>query len=195
MPSLDEPLQLALQGPRLLAPVRHEDRRGFFSEIWSRAAFAAIGIDCDFVQDNHSLSRQKGTVRGLHFQTPPFAQAKLLRVPRGAILDVVVDIRRGSPTFGQHVAVELSAENWHQLFVPEGFAHGFCTLQPDTELLYKVSAPYAPDHDKGLLWNDPALAIDWPVTANEAVVSDKDRAQPFLADLELVFSYSGGPAP
>jgi len=195
MPALDEPLQFALQGPRLLAPVRHGDARGFFSETWNRAAFAAIGIDCDFVQDNHSLSRRKGTVRGLHFQTPPFAQAKLVRVTRGAVLDVAVDIRHGSPTFGQHVTVELSAENWRQLFVPEGFAHGFCTLQPDTEVLYKVSAPYAPDHDKGLLWNDPALAIDWRVSADDAVVSDKDRAHPLLADLEAVFSHSGGAAP
>jgi dTDP-4-dehydrorhamnose 3,5-epimerase len=195
MPPLDEPLQLALQGPRLLAPARHGDARGFFSETWSRAAFTAIGIDCDFVQDNHSLSRHKSTVRGLHFQTPPFAQAKLVRVARGAILDVAVDIRHGSPTFGQHVAVELSAENWRQLFVPEGFAHGFCTLEADTEVLYKVSAPYAPDHDKGLMWNDPALAIGWPVEAGEAVVSDKDRAHPRLAELELVFTHSRVPAP
>ena len=195
MPALDEPLQLALQGPRLLAPVRHGDARGFFSETWSRAAFSRIGIDCNFVQDNHSLSRVKGTVRGLHFQTPPFAHAKLVRVARGAVLDVAVDIRHGSPTFGQHVAVELSEQNWHQLFVPEGFAHGFCTLEADTEVLYKVSAPYAPDHDKGLMWNDPALAIDWPVSADEAVLSDKDRAQPRLADLEPVFTWSGNPAP
>lgn len=195
MPVVDEPIKLALRGPRLLAPVRHGDRRGFFSETWSRAAFAAAGIDCDFVQDNHSLSRVRGTVRGLHFQTPPFGQAKLVRVARGAILDVAVDIRRGSPSFGRHVAVELSARNWHQLFVPEGFAHGFCTLEPDTEVLYKVSAPYAPDHDKGLLWNDPALAIDWPVEADDAMVSDKDRAQPPLADLEPAFTWTGGDAP
>lgn len=195
MPGVDEPKKLALAGPRLIAPARHGDCRGFFSETWSRAAFAAIGIDCDFVQDNHSLSRARGTVRGLHFQTPPFAQAKLVRVARGAVFDVAVDIRHGSPTFGQHVAVELSAENWHQLFVPEGFAHGFCTLQPDTEVLYKVSAPYAPDHDRGLLWDDPALDIDWPVKADEAVVSDKDRAQPRLDELEAAFTWSGGPAP
>ncbi len=195
MPPVDEPLKLALAGPRVLVPARHGDARGFFSETWSRAAFAAAGIDCDFVQDNHSLSRQKGTVRGLHFQTPPFAQAKLVRVTRGAVVDVAVDLRHGSPTFGQHVAVEMSAENWRQLFVPAGFAHGFCTLQADTEVLYKVSAPYAPDHDKGLLWNDAALAIDWPVVADEAVVSDKDRAQPRLAELEPVFTWSGGEAP
>lgn len=195
MSTIDEPKKLPIEGPRLIAPARHGDARGFFSETWSRAAFAAIGIDCDFVQDNHSLSRVKGTVRGLHFQTPPFAQAKLVRVSRGAIFDVAVDIRKGSPTFGQHVAVELSAENWHQLFVPPGFAHGFCTLQPDTEVLYKVSAPYAPDHDKGILWNDKALAIDWPVGVDEAVVSDKDRAQPRLSELAPVFTWSGGATP
>jgi len=195
MPVVDEPIELALEGPRLIAPARHGDARGFFSETWSRTAFAAIGIDCDFVQDNHSLSHVKGTVRGLHFQTPPFAQAKLVRVARGAVFDVAVDIRQGSPNFGRHVAVKLSAENWYQLFVPPGFAHGFCTLQPDTEVLYKVSAAYAPAHDKGLLWNDPALAIDWPVKADEAMVSDKDRAQPPLAELELVFSHSAGAAP
>jgi dTDP-4-dehydrorhamnose 3,5-epimerase len=195
MSTIDEPKKLPIEGPRLIAPARHGDARGFFSETWSRAAFASVGIDCDFVQDNHSLSRVKGTVRGLHFQTPPFAQAKLVRVARGAVLDVAVDIRKGSPTFGRHVAVELSAENWHQLFVPPGFAHGFCTLQPDTEVLYKVSAPYAPDHDKGILWNDKALAIDWPVGVDEAVVSDKDRAQPRLSELEAVFTWSGGAAP
>jgi dTDP-4-dehydrorhamnose 3,5-epimerase len=195
MAILEQPLSLAIAGPRVLAPVRHGDRRGFFSETWNRATFAAAGIFCDFVQDNHSLSRATGTVRGLHFQTPPFAQAKLVRVIRGAILDVAVDIRVGSPTFARHVAVELSAANWHQLFVPEGFAHGFCTLEPDTEVLYKVSAPYAPDHDRGLRWNDPALAIAWPVSQAAAVVSDKDRAQPLLADLGPVFAWTGSAVP
>ena len=195
MPVHRQPLDLTIAGPRVLAPPRHGDERGFFSETWSRAAFASAGIDCDFVQDNHSLSRSKGTVRGLHFQTPPFAQAKLVRVIRGAILDVAVDIRDRSPTFGRHVAVELSAANWRQLFVPQGFAHGFCTLEPDTEVLYKVSAPYAPDHDRGILWNDPALAIAWPVSPAAAVVSGKDRAQPLLAGLGPVFAWSGSAAP
>ncbi len=195
MARLDEPVKPAIAGLRVLAPARHGDERGFFSETWSRQTFAAAGIDCDFVQDNHSLSRLKGTVRGLHFQTPPFAQAKLVRVVRGAILDVAVDLRRGSPTFGQHAAVELSAESWHQFFIPQGFAHGFCTLQADTEVLYKVSAPYSPEHDRGLKWNDEALAIDWPVSADEAILSAKDRMHPRLADLGDIFTFSADETP
>lgn len=170
-----------------LRPATHGDGRGFFSEVYNARAFAKAGIDAAFVQDNHSLSGPVGTVRGLHFQVPPHAQAKLVRVPKGRILDVAVDIRAGSPTYGAHVAVELSAEAWNQLFVPVGFAHGFCTLEPDTEVVYKVSAYYAPDHDRGLLWNDPALGIDWPVRADEAVLSDKDRQHPPLADLPAYF--------
>lgn len=168
---------------------RFGDRRGFFSETWSRAAFRDIGIDLDFVQDNHSLSADIGTVRGLHFQTPPFAQDKLVRVTRGAVLDVAVDIRKGSPTFGRWVAVELSAENWRQLLVPVGFAHGFVTLMPDTEVQYKVSAPYAPDCDKGLFWADPEVGVQWPVTADAAILSEKDRRQPRLAELPDYFVY------
>jgi dTDP-4-dehydrorhamnose 3,5-epimerase len=137
------------------------------------------------VQDNHSLSRKPGVIRGLHFQLPPFAQAKLVRVVRGSVLDVVVDIRRGSPSFGHHATVTLSAGNGLQLFVPHGFAHGFCTLEPDTEVLYKVDAYYAPEHERGLLWNDPALAIPWPAAAPE--ISDKDRCWPSLSDLADMF--------
>ncbi|WP_046865275.1 dTDP-4-dehydrorhamnose 3,5-epimerase [Microvirga massiliensis] len=160
-----------------------EDPRGTFSEVYNRQALAAAGIAIGFVQDNVSLSRPVGTVRGLHFQAPPFAQDKLVRVVRGRILDVAVDLRRNSPSFGRHVAVELSGENRLQLLVPVGFAHGFCTLAPDTEVYYKVSAHYAAAHDHGLAWDDPALGIEWPVSPTEALLSDKDRAQPRLADL------------
>ena len=173
-----------LPGVRLLRPRRHEDGRGSFSETWSRAAWAAAGIAVEFVQDNQSLSRSPGTVRGLHFQRPPMAQAKLVRVLQGAILDVVVDIRPDSPTFRRHVAIELDAAGGGQLFVPaEGFAHGFCTLAPDTVVFYKVSAPYAPQHERGILWCDPALAIPWPVAPAAAILSDRDRIQPTLGAL------------
>lgn len=173
----------------LVETVRYGDHRGFFSETWNREAFREGGLDIDFVQDNHSLSATPGTVRGLHFQTPPYAQDKLVRVTRGAILDVAVDIRHGSPTFGRWVGVELSADSGRQLCVPIGFAHGFATLVPDTEVQYKVSAPYAPDHDMGMAWNDPALNIVWPVSVADAQLSEKDRRQPFLADLQSYFSF------
>lgn len=174
----------------LVGPKRFGDQRGFFSETWSQRAFAeATGVSDDFVQDNHSLSGQAGVLRGLHFQSPPHGQGKLVRVSRGSILDVAVDIRAGSPTFGRHVARKLSAENWQQLWVPAGFAHGFCTLEPDTEVQYKVTAYYAPDHDHGLAFDDPALAIAWPVHADQAILSDKDRKHPRLADLPPYFTY------
>lgn len=179
--------ETTLPGVRLLTPRRFGDERGWFSETWSRRTLAAAGIDHDFVQDNQSLSRPAGTVRGLHFQLAPFAQVKLVRVVRGAILDVAVDLRRGSPTYGRSVAVRLDAENGAQLYVPVGFAHGFCTLEPDSEVFYKVSAPYSAAHDRGLAWDDPALAIDWPVSAEQAILSDKDRRQPKLADLDPPF--------
>jgi dTDP-4-dehydrorhamnose 3,5-epimerase len=147
------------------------------------------GIDVHFVQDNHSLSASKGVVRGLHFQTPPFAQAKLLRVTAGSILDVAVDIRWGSPSFGRHVAVVLCASEGNQIFIPEGFAHGYCTLEPDTEVIYKVSAYYSPEHDRGLLWSDPALGIAWPVSDEEALISEKDRQHPVLSRLPRSFQY------
>jgi len=165
-------------------PRRFEAARGFFCETFNERAFAQqAGIRCRFVQDNQSLSRRIGTVRGLHFQTQPFAQDKLVRVGRGRILDVAVDIRRDSPNFRRHVAVELSAANGRQLFIPAGFAHGFCTLEEDTEVLYKASAFYSPQHDAGILWCDPELAIPWPVASGEAVLSDSDRGRPLLADL------------
>jgi dTDP-4-dehydrorhamnose 3,5-epimerase len=172
---------------KLITTKRFGDHRGFFSETYTRKAFVEAGIDLDFVQDNHSRSAERGTLRGLHFQGPPFAQDKLVRVLKGAILDVAVDLRRGSPTFGRHVAVELTDESWQQLLVPAGFAHGFCTLVPDTEVFYKVTNYYAPQHDFGVLWNDPDLGIDWPVSDSEAVLSEKDSRQPRFKDLKTLF--------
>ncbi|MGE3292092.1 MAG: dTDP-4-dehydrorhamnose 3,5-epimerase [Geminicoccaceae bacterium] len=171
---------LTIPEVRLVVPDRFGDARGFFSETYSRRDFAAGGIPDEFVQDNHSRSSGAGTVRGLHYQLPPHAQGKLIRVLRGSILDVAVDIRRGSPSFGAHVAVTLSAELGNQLFIPAGFAHGFCTLEPDTEVAYKVTAYYSRERDRGIRWNDPALAIAWPVAAQGAVLSAKDVALPLL---------------
>lgn len=171
----------------LIEPKRFGDARGFFSEVWKRSALAAAGFTADFVQDNHSLSREVGVVRGLHFQRPPTPQGKLVRVVRGRILDVAVDIREGSPTYGRHVAAELSAENWCQLWVPRGFAHGFMTLEPDTEVLYKVDGEYDPATDAGIAWDDPALAIEWPIPAGGVILSDKDRTAPRLADIAPPF--------
>jgi dTDP-4-dehydrorhamnose 3,5-epimerase len=172
-----------------IRPVRHRDPRGFFSEIFREAILREHGIDVSFLQENHSLSVAQGVVRGLHFQTEPEAQAKLVRAGAGAILDVAVDIRRGSPSYGRHVAVVLSAADGNQLFVPEGFAHGFCTLEPNTEVLYKVNRYYSPAHDCGLAWDDPALGIAWPVTGEAALLSDKDRRHPVLAELPAYFRY------
>ena len=163
-----------------IRPRRFGDARGWFAETFKRSAFEAEGLIGDFPQDNRSLSRAIGTVRGLHFQLPPFGQAKLVSVARGAILDVAVDIRRGSQTFGRHVAARLDAESGAMLYVPEGFAHGFCTLEPDTEVIYKVSRPYSAAHERAVFWADPALAIDWPADTGEAVVSEKDTAAPRL---------------
>lgn len=173
----------AIPAVKLITPKKFGDARGFFSEIYSRKAWGQAGLDYDFVQDNHSYSAEVGVIRGLHFQTEPFAQAKLVRVARGRILDVAVDLRRGSPTYGRHVSAELSAANWRQLLVPVGFAHGFCTLEPDTEVLYKVTGFYSPAHDRGLAFDDPALGIDWGIDPAKAVLSDKDRRHPTLAAL------------
>jgi dTDP-4-dehydrorhamnose 3,5-epimerase len=151
---------------------------------------AERGIDVDFVQDNHSLSRLKGTVRGLHYQAPPFAQHKLVRVVRGSVLDVAVDLRLGSPTYGAHVAAVISAEAWNQILVPIGFAHGFCTLEPDTEVIYKVTDYYSPEHDHGILWNDPELGIAWPVSEAAAVLSPRDRRLPRLKEIASPFVYA-----
>jgi len=164
-----------LPGVVVLEPKRHGDHRGFFSETFNVESVVKLGISPNWVQDNHSFSSRKGVIRGLHFQAPPYAQDKIIRVTRGAILDVAVDIRRGSRTYGKWTAVELSEENWRQLLVPAGFAHGFCTLSDAVEVLYKVTARYAPEAEGGLRWDDASLAIPWPVTPDEAIVSDRDR--------------------
>ncbi len=172
-----------------ITPDRKQDHRGYFAEVYKDDWFRQTIADVTFVQDNQSLSVEEGTVRGLHFQLEPFAQGKLVRCLAGAIYDVAVDIRQGSPTFGKWVGVELSAENGDQLWIPAGFAHGFATLRPDTLIHYKVTAPYSAAHDRGLRWDDPAIGVDWPVAAADAVLSDKDRAQPLLADLPAYFHY------
>ncbi|HEX9647284.1 MAG TPA: dTDP-4-dehydrorhamnose 3,5-epimerase [Alphaproteobacteria bacterium] len=176
-----------------LTPKRFGDARGFFAETYSRRALAEAGIDIDFVQDNLAYSRAAGTVRGLHFQAPA-AQAKLVGVVTGAVLDVALDIRGGSPTFGRHVAVTLTAAAGEQLLVPVGFAHGYCTLEPDTRVAYKVSDVYAPEHERGILWHDPALAIRWPVAPADAEVSERDRSWPRLDQIESPFAYAAGRA-
>ncbi|SPH27616.1 dTDP-4-dehydrorhamnose 3,5-epimerase [Ascidiaceihabitans donghaensis] len=174
-----------LEGVLILTPARFGDARGFFSESWNRATMLDAGIDLEFVQDNHSLSARKGTLRGLHFQTPPMAQDKLVRCGRGALFDVAVDIRSSSATFGQWFGVELSAENGRQLLVPAGFAHGFVTLQDDTEICYKCTAPYAPDCDAGIAWDDPDIGVDWGIS--EPVLSEKDALAPTLKKLGSPF--------
>ena len=178
-----------LELPELIeiTPKRFEDQRGFFSEVWSEARFTkAAGISAHFVQDNVSVSRARGVLRGLHFQAPPEAQAKLVRVSRGAIFDVAVDIRRSSATYGRWAGVTLSAEKWNQLFIPEGFAHGFVTLEDDTEVSYKVSALYSPEHDRSIRFDDPAIGIDWPLEG-DALLSEKDASAPLLACIEPGF--------
>jgi dTDP-4-dehydrorhamnose 3,5-epimerase len=177
--------KLALEGVLEITPRRFGDRRGFFSETYNAAEFADAGIDLVFVQDNHSLSAAAGVLRGLHYQLPPFAQDKLLRVPRGAIIDIAVDVRKSSPSFGRWVAIEISAEKWNQILVPAGYAHGFVTLVEDTEVIYKVTQPYMPASERVIRYDDPQLAIDWGVSAAGITLSDRDRAAPFLADAEL----------
>jgi len=177
----------ALDGVIILKPRRFGDTRGWFCETYNCERMKEAGIDLVFIQDNQSFSAEVGTLRGLHFQKPPVAQDKLVQVLSGAILDVAVDLRRNSPTYGQHISVELSAENGLQLLVPKGFAHGFVTREMNTMVFYKVTAPYAPDLDSGLAFDDPALAIDWGVTRDSAVLSDKDRVQPHLSELPDVF--------
>lgn len=179
--------ETAIAGVLILTPQRHGDARGFFSETFKRSALAQAGADIDWIQDNHAFSAARGVVRALHFQRPPAAQAKLVRVLRGAIYDVAVDLRKGSPTYGEHVGVELSAENWRQMLVPAGFAHGYCTLTADCEVLYKVDAPYAPDAEGGLFWADPDLAIDWPIGADAAQLNARDQALMRFADFVSPF--------
>lgn len=184
----------ALPGVVILVPQRHGDARGFFSESWNARRMQAAGLDYDFVQDNHSLSAQTGTVRGLHFQAPPHAQAKLVRCGRGSLRDVAVDIRRGSPTYGRWIAVDLSFENGKQLLIPAGFLHGFVTLEPDTEIIYKCTDYYAPECDGAVRFDDPDIGIDWGVDTRGAVLSDKDAAAPLLRDITSPFSWTGEPA-
>ena len=173
---------LAIPEVLLITPKRHGDARGWFSETWSRRALADAGLAADFLQDNQAYSARKGTLRGLHFQKAPHAQAKLVRVLKGAIYDVAVDVREGSPTYGRWVAAELTAERGEQLFVPRGFAHGYCTLTEDCEIFYKVDGQYAPQTEGGVIWNDPDLAIPWPLDG-EPALSDKDKLLPRLKDL------------
>jgi dTDP-4-dehydrorhamnose 3,5-epimerase len=181
--------RLELDGVIEIVPKKFGDARGFFSETYSVKRFAEAGIDIDWVQDNQSFSAEKGVLRGLHFQLAPFAQDKLIRVLRGSIFDVAVDLRKASPTYGKWVSCVLSAEAWNQLLVPKGFAHGFVTLEPNVEVLYKVSAPYAPEHDRGICWNDPAIGIAWPLEGREPVLSGKDAAAPYLADIAEQISF------
>lgn len=183
-------IALDIPDVRLVKPLRRGDERGWFAEIFREDLFKNAGIDAHFIQDNQSFSQKAGTIRGLHYQEPPFAQAKLVRVLAGAILDVAVDIRRRSPSYGRHVSARLDASNCEQLFVPIGFAHGFCTLEPDTMVAYKVSALYSREHERGYRWNDSRLAIPWPVSAADAVVSDKDRQAPLLGDRPPSFAWA-----
>ncbi|WP_087141113.1 dTDP-4-dehydrorhamnose 3,5-epimerase [Brevundimonas diminuta] len=179
--------------PVLLHAPRFGDTRGWFMETYSEARARAVGFDVRFVQDNQSFSAQTGTIRGLHFQRPPHAQAKLVRCVRGSIMDYAVDLRRGSPTYGEWVGAKLTTEGGEQLFVPVGFGHAFITLEPNVEVAYKVSDVYAPDCDGGIVWNDPTIGIDWPLPASGAVLSDKDKALPFLTEFESPFEYNGQP--
>ena len=178
--------------PTIICPKRHGDPRGWFSETWNEERFAAAGIAVRFCQDNQSYSKAKGTLRGLHCQRPPSAQAKLVRCLQGRIFDVAVDVRRASPTFGQWVAAELSADDGRQLFIPAGYAHGFLTLSDDCMVAYKVDAYYAAEDDGGIAWNDPAIRIDWPIDS-EPVLSDKDMKLPALRELKAEFPYDGQP--
>ena len=178
---------------RLVTTPRFGDARGWFSEIYNARRFADAGITAEFVQDNHSLSRPRRTLRGIHFQRPPYAQAKLVRCLRGRIFDVAVDLRRGSPTFARSVGVELSATGGEQLFVPAGFGHAFLTLEDDCEVAYKVDAYYAPESDGGIAWNDDALGIEWPLVGGDPILSDKDAALPSLAFADFDFPYDGCP--
>ena len=182
--------ETALPGVLLLEPRRFGDARGFFCESWNRKTLAAHGIEIDFVQDNHSLSALADTVRGLHFQSPPHAQAKLVRCGRGRLFDVVVDIRKGSPTYGQWLGYDLSFENGLQLLIPEGFLHGFATREPDTEIVYKCSDYYAPECDGAVLFDDPDIGIDWNLSG-DAILSEKDAAAPRLAEFDSPFIWTG----
>lgn len=179
-----------LPGVLILTPRRFGDARGFFCEVWNTRTLAENGIEIDFVQENHSLSAEAGTIRGLHFQAPPHAQAKLVRCGRGRLLDVAVDIRRGSPTYGHWTGAELSFDNGHQLLIPAGFAHGFLTLESETEIIYKCSDHYAPEAEGAVIWNDPEIGIDWPLTG-DPILSEKDATAPRLSRIDTPFAWEG----
>ncbi|QOG08493.1 dTDP-4-dehydrorhamnose 3,5-epimerase [Aureimonas sp. OT7] len=181
--------RLALQDVLEIKPRKFGDDRGFFAETYNRQRFHDAGVGTDWIQDNQSFSAEPFTLRGLHYQEPPFAQDKLVRVLRGRILDVAVDIRRGSPTFGNWVSLELSADAFNQILVPAGFAHGFLTLEPDTEVFYKVSAPYSAAHDRSIRFDDPDIGIDWPLAGQRPILSAKDEAAPLLSHVETPFVY------
>lgn len=178
-----------LEGVRIITPRRFRDERGFFSECWNRRTLADQGINFDFVQDNHSMSHEVGTLRGLHFQSPPNAQDKLVRCGRGRLFDVAVDIRKGSPTFGDWVGVKLSSDNGKQMLIPAGFLHGFVTLEPDTEIIYKCTDYYAPESDGAIRFDDPDIQVDWGISADRVTLSDKDASAPFLKDFDSPFTY------
>jgi dTDP-4-dehydrorhamnose 3,5-epimerase len=179
--------RLGISDVILFTPRKFEDNRGYFMETFRASVLQALDLDISFVQDNQSRSRHAGTIRGLHFQAPPAAQGKLVRVVRGSVLDVAVDLRRASATYGQWVGATLTAENGQSLFVPRGFAHGFCTLEPDTEVIYKCDAYYAPASDAGINFADPTIGVDWPVTADKAIVSEKDARLPLFASFASPF--------
>jgi dTDP-4-dehydrorhamnose 3,5-epimerase len=189
MSASPEIIQTAIPGVWVIRPRVFPDNRGSFSETYNLRTFAEVGLELAFVQDNQSISTRRGTVRGLHFQIPPMAQAKLVHVLRGSILDVAVDVRRGSPTYGLYVSRILSAANQEQIFIPIGFAHGFCTHEDDTVVLYKVSNFYSPAHERGVRWNDPVLAVDWGISEAEALLSVRDQAHPSLNELPSFFEY------
>lgn len=186
-----ESVALRIADVKLLTPTKCEDQRGSFSETYSKRSFRSSGIEVEFVQDNHSFSAKKGTVRGIHFQAPPFAQDKLVRVVRGSILDVAVDLRRGSPTYGEYDSTRIDATAWNQLFIPIGFGHAFCTLEPDTEVFYKCSGYYQPDHEMGIVWNDPDIGIKWPF--EDGYLSKKDRNLPRLREVASPFVFQAEP--
>lgn len=181
--------ELGLPGVLEIVPERLKDARGFFCETFSEAVLARAGLPTRWVQDNHSYSARAGTIRGLHFQTPPFAQAKLVGVLRGAVYDAAVDIRRGSPQYGKWTGIELNAKSGNQIYVPEGFAHGYLTLEPDTEVIYKVTAPYSREHDRAIRFDDPGIGISWPHAGDGVHASDKDRAAPMLSQTDSGFAY------
>jgi dTDP-4-dehydrorhamnose 3,5-epimerase len=178
-----EILATEIPAVKIIITKRFQDHRGFFSETYNKRALSLAGIDLDFVQDNHSLSVERGVLRGLHYQLEPYAQDKLVRVIRGTVFDVAIDIRRGSPTFGKHVSAEIRAEDWKQVLVPKGFAHGFVTLEPNTEVIYKVTNYYSPSSERGILWNDPQLNIPWPVPSDQVILSDRDKRWPKFSEV------------